>query len=167
MAHFKFEHDFDIDAKDYWDLFFADDYNEDLNRELKMRDRKVLEQKDDGKILKRVQKMSPADDIPQMFKSVVPDIGYTEHDTFYRDRSSMDVIIEPAAGKNKFDMRAVYKVQPLGPGKCRRTFEGDVKVNVMILGGQIEKFMVEKLRTSYETAAVVTRRWITKRKGSA
>ena len=163
-THFKFEHDFDIDAKDFWDLFFAEDYNVDLYREMKMKDRKVLEHKDDGKTIKRVVKLSPADDIPAMFKSVVPDTSYTEHDLFHKERSSMDVMIEPAAGKNKFDMKAVYAVKSIGPGKCRRSFEGDVKVNVMILGGQIEKFMVDKMKTSYDIATDVTKRWIQKRK---
>ena len=167
MTHFKFEHDFDIEAKDFWDLFFAEDYNVDLYRELKMKARVVVEHTDEGNTIRRVVRYTPTDDIPQMFKAVVPDTSYTERDLYHRDRSSMDVVIEPAAGKSKFDMKAVYAVKPLGAGRCRRTFEGDVKVSVMILGGQIEKFMVERLKTSYDLAADVTRRWIHKRKAGA
>ena len=166
MTHYRFEHDFEIDANEYWELFFSEPYNVDLYREMKMKERHVIEHVDDGKVLRRVVKVTPSDDLPAMFKSVVPDTSYTEHDVYHRDRSSMDVVIEPAAGKSKFDMRAVYSVTPLGPGRCRRTFEGDVKVSVMILGGQIEKFMVERLRASYEVATNVTRRWIEKKKAS-
>src|SRR5204863_7686090 len=104
--------------------------------------------------------------IPQVFRSVIKDMSYTEHNVFHRDRSSMDVVIEPALMKNKFDFKGVYAVTPLGPGRCRRVFEGDVKIAVMIIGGQIEKFMIERLRASYEIATDVTRKWIAKRKAA-
>lgn len=162
--HFRFEHEFDIDPKTYWNIFFDDAYNVDLYKRLRMNDRKVLEQKDDGKVLRRVVKLTPADEVPAMFRSVIKDTGYTEHDTFYRDRSAMDVVIEPSMLKNKFDFRAIYSVIPVGDARCRRIFEGDCKVSVMVIGGQIEKFIVDNVRASYDTAATVTREWIAKRK---
>jgi hypothetical protein len=162
--HFRFEHDFEIDAKDYWDLFFSDDYNKELYEKLKMRNRQVLDLKDDGKTLRRQTRLTPEIDIPKAFRAVISDMTYVEHNTFHRERSAMDVLIEPALLKNKFDFRGVYAVAPLGPGRSRRTFEGDVKISVMIIGGQIEKYMVEQLRSSYEIATDVTRRFIAKRK---
>ncbi len=162
--HFRIEHEFEIDAKAYWDLFFSSDYTEDLYRSLKMRDWEILEQQDDGKTLRRKVKMTPAQQVPAIFQSVIKDTGYTEHDVFHRERSSMDVTIEPAIMKNKFDMRGVYSVQPLGEGRCKRVWEGDVKVSVMLIGGQIEKYMVDEMKSSYDIATQVTRRWIDKRK---
>ena len=165
--HFRFEHDFDTDPKDYWDLFFSEDYNLDLYKQLKMRDRQVIEQKEEGGILRRVVKLTPDEEIPAVFQSVVKDMSYTERNVFDRSRSSMEVTVEPAMMKNKFELRATYSVRPAGPGRSTRVFEGDVKISVMIIGGQMEKFMVERLRTSYETAARVTRQWIAQRKTAA
>ena len=31
MHQFKFEHDFDCDAKDYWDVFFDEEYNAEFS----------------------------------------------------------------------------------------------------------------------------------------
>ena len=165
-THFRFEHDFDIDPKEYWELFFADDYNVELYKRLRMKNRVVVEQTDDGKALRRVQKMTPETEIPGFLKSVVSDISYTERDAYFRDRSEMEVIIEPAMMKNKFDFRSVYSVKPLSAGKCRRVFEGDCKVSILIIGGQVEKFMVDEMRKSYDTAAVVTREFIARRKAA-
>jgi hypothetical protein len=164
--HFRFEHEFDIDPKTYWEIFFDEEYNKELYKRLRMSERQVLEQKDDGKTIRRSIRLTPADDVPAMFKSVIKDTGYTEHDVYYRDRSSMDVTIEPAMMKNKFDFKATYSVAPVGPGndRCRRVFEGDCKVSVMVIGGQIEKYIVENVRSSYDTATAVTREWIAKRK---
>lgn len=160
--HFRFEHDFDIDAKDYWELFFSEPYNVDLYKRLGMRERVIVENKDEGATLRRVVRLTPNDEVPAAFKAFIHDTSYTEHDLYRKDRSLMEVSIEPAMMKNKFELKAVYGVSQAGAGRARRTFEGDIKVSVMIIGGQIEKYMVEKMRASYEVAAAVTREWIPK-----
>ncbi len=162
--HFRYEHEFEIDAGPYWDLFFDDEYVADLFRRLKMKEFRILEKKDDGKTLHRVVRLLPSIEVPQIFRSVISDMSYTEHDLFDRARSAMEVRIEPALLKNKFDFKGVYSVQPLGPGRCRRVFEGDCKVSILLLGGQIEKYMVEQVKVSYNVAARVTAEWIAKRK---
>jgi hypothetical protein len=166
--HFRIQHDFEIDAASYWEMFFSADYTEELYRSLKMRDWKILDEHDDGKTLRRTVRMTPAQQVPTIFQSVIKDTSYTEHDIFHRERSSMDVTIEPAIMRDKFDMRGIYSVQPLGEGRCRRVWEGDCKVSIMLLGGKIEKYMVDEMHSSYSVATDVTRRWIDKRKrGSA
>jgi hypothetical protein len=99
--------------------------------------------------------------------SVIKDTAYTEHDVYNRERSSMDVRIEPALMKDRFHMTAVYAVTPLGEGRCRREFSGEVKISVPLLGGRIEKMMIEQLNDAYEVAARVTRQWVAKRKSQA
>lgn len=165
--HFKFEHDFDTDPKDFWDIFFDEEYNVELYRRLKMRERRVVEQKDDGETLLRTVQLTPDKEVPSFVRSLINDLSYTERNVYRRSRSEMEVVIEPAMMKNKFDFKAIYAVRPLGPGRCRRSFEGDAKVSVMLVGGKIEKFMIDEVRESYETATVVTREWIAKRKQQA
>ena len=164
--HFRFEHEFDIEPKDYWEMFFSEPYNQDLYKQLKMKTRELVEQKDEGKTLRRVVRLTPDEEIPAVFKSVIKDTSYVERNVFHRDRSVMDVVVEPAMMKNKFDLKATYSVVPSGPGRSRRIFEGDVKISVMIIGGQIEKYMVDKMRSSYDIATEVTRKWVAKRKAS-
>jgi hypothetical protein len=165
--HYRIEHPYDIDPNGYWEMFFSDAYNDELYKELRMTNRKTLELKDEGNIIRRVQQMTPPTDIPSIFKSVIKDTSYIERNVFYRDKSVMEVIIEPQMLKNKFDMRANYSVVPNGDGKCKRIFEGDVKVSIMLLGGQIEKFMVEQLKSNYEITDRVTKAWIAKHKPAA
>jgi len=162
--HYHIEHDFDIDPKGYWEIFFSDEYNVDLYAQLKMKDRQVIELKDDGNVMVRAQRLTPTTNLPAIFQKVISDQTYVERNRFDRARSQMEVVIEPAMLKNKFDMRAIYAVTPLDGGRCRRSFDGDVKVSIMLLGGQIEKYMVEQLKTSYEVATRVTRDWIAKKK---
>src|SRR5262245_19177031 len=164
--HFGFAHDFDIDPKGYWEIFFDEAYNVELYKRTKIKGRTVTSQTDDGKTLRRTQRLTPEAELPGFIKSVISDVSYTEHDVFHRDRSRMEVVIEPAMMKNKFDFKAIYSVEPLGEGRCRRVFEGDAKVSVMLVGGQIEKYMVDEMRKSYDVAAKVTAEWIARRKAA-
>ena len=99
--NFSFAHEFDIDPQGFWELFFSEAYEADLYKRLKMKSRVVTERKDEGNILRRSQKMEPELAIPSWAASVIKETGYTEHDIYYKDHSSMDVRIEPAMMKDR------------------------------------------------------------------
>ncbi len=162
--NFSFVHEFDIDPQGFWDLFFSKPYEEELYKRLKMRSRTVLEFKDEGNQVRRTQRMEPELAIPSWAASVIKDTGYTEYNVLDKATSKMSVRIEPALMKERFQMSCSFAVTPLGPGRCRREFSGEVKISVPLLGGKIEKLMIEQLREAYDTAAQVTREWIGKNK---
>jgi hypothetical protein len=166
--NFSFVHEFDIDPAGYWKIFLSPDFNKEMFGDLKMKEYKVLEQTDDGKIFHRVQELEPSTPIPSFLQSVVKSTGYTEIDDLDWSRNVMRVKIETQMFKDRFSMAGDYIVTPLDGGKrCRREFKGEVKVSVPLLGGRIEKYMMEQLRDSYDIAARVTRRWIDKQKTQA
>ena len=39
----------------------------------------------------------------------------------------MDVKIDPAVMRDRFQLSGVFAVTPLGPGRCRREFSGEIK----------------------------------------
>ena len=163
--HFKFEHDFDIDPTGFWAMFFDEEYNAELYRHLKTRDRKVLEQVETEGVLKRAaQNSRPSAKSPLFSRSFVSDLSYVERDTFERAKSEMKVVIETPMLKNRLQFSGLFTVRPLGEGRCRRCFEGDVKVSVPLLGGKMEKHLLDEVRTSYDTAAEMTRGWVAKNK---
>ncbi len=165
--NFSFVHEFDTDVASYWKLFLSDPFNEDLFRELKIRERKVLKFEDNGKTLYRTQKMEPTTPLPGFLQSMIKDMGYTEIDKLDWASNIMRIIIEPASMKDRFKMEGDYVVTPLGDKRCRREFKGEVKVSMPLIGGKVEKFMMEQLRDAYDTAARVTRKWIAEGKTGA
>lgn len=159
--NFHFVHEFDIDVAGYWKVFLSEPFNQDLYRELKMKSRRVIETTDDGKIFRRVQQLEPTTPVPGFLQSIVKDTGYTESDVLDWAKNTMEVMITTPMFKDRFQMRGLYVVTPLGDGRrCRREFKGEVRVSVPLLGGKIEKYMMEQLRDAYEVAARVTRKWI-------
>lgn len=165
--NFSFVHEFDIDVANYWKIFLSKDFNDALYRQLNMKKHEVVKQTDDGKVFHRVQTFEPSTPIPSFLQSIVKDTGYTEIDNLDWSKNAMDVIIETQMFKDRFDMRGVYTVSPLGDGsRCRREFKGEAKVSIPLIGGRVEKYMMEQLRDSYDVAARVTREWIAKQKSS-
>ena len=164
---FSLAHEFDTDVKSYWKIFLSPDFNKDMFAELKMKNYEVLEQKDDGKIFYRKQTLEPTTPIPGFLQSIIKSTGYTEIDHLDWSTNVMDVKIETAMFKDKFHLNGKYSVSPLGDGsRCKREFRGDVKVSMPLVGGKIEKYMMEQMRDSYEIAARVTRKWIAKEKAA-
>lgn len=165
--NFAFAHEFDIAAEDFWKMFFSDEYEQALWKHLKLRNPTILERKDEGNTYRRSVRLEPEIEVPAWAASVVSNTGYIEHDLLHRDRSSMDVRIEPLMMKDRLQLHGTFKVTSLASGRCRREFSGDVKINVMLIGGKMEKFMVDRLREGYDAAAVMTRDFIARKKSSA
>jgi hypothetical protein len=163
--NFNFAHDFDIDVANYWKIFLSPEFNKEMFADLKMKKYEVVKQEDDGKRFHRVQVLEPSTPIPGFLQSIVKSTGYTEIDNLDWSTNVMDVVIETQMFKDRFAMGGKYAVTPLDGGKrCRREFRGEVKVSIPLIGGRIEKYMMEQLRDSYELAAATTRRWIGKQK---
>jgi len=159
--NFSFVHEFDIDVPSYWKMFLSEPFNVEMYAELKMQKREVLKQEDDGKVFRRTVYIEPSTPIPSWLQSVVKKTAYTEHDTLTWATNSMEVVIETEMMKDRFKMAGLYTVTPLDGGKrCRREFKGEVKVAIPLIGGRVEKYMMEQVRDSYDVASRVTRRWI-------
>lgn len=165
--NFSFSHEFDVDVATFWKMFLSEPFNVGLYKELKMRNRTVLKSEDDGKRMHRVVKFEPTTPIPGFLQSVVKTSDYSEIDTLDYATNTMKVVIETEMFKDKFSMQGLFVVTPVDGGKrCRREFKGDVKVSIPLLGGKIEKFMMEQVRDSYDVASAFTRSYIAQKKAA-
>jgi hypothetical protein len=161
--NFHFSHDFDIDVANYWKIFLSEEFSKEMFADLKMKKYEVSKREDDGKRFVRVQTLEPTTPIPSFLTSLIKSTAYTEYDDLDWATNTMKVDIKTAMFQDKFKMGGNYTVTPLDGGKrCRREFKGEVKVSIALIGGRIEKYMLEQMRDSYETAAATTRRWIAK-----
>ena len=164
---FRFVHDFDVEPAGFWEMFFSEAFENELFRGLKMKTWKVLERRDEASKLHRTVKIEPDMAVPSWATSVVKETGYTEIDVFHKADSKMDVKIDPAVMRDRFQLSGVFAVTPLGPGRCRREFSGEIKVSVPLLGGKIEKFMIDQIRDGYDQAARITRDYLAKQKSQS
>ena len=161
---FTIGHEFDCDAKTYWEIFFDLDYQKEMYSGLNIKERTVLMFEEDDQQIRRKIKVVPHRDLPGALKSVLRgDLGYIEHNVYHKGKDVMDVRIEPTLMAERFKMSAEFRVVTLGPKRVRREFVGAIDVSVPFLGGQIEKLVMADVRKSYDQAAVTTARWIAKK----
>jgi hypothetical protein len=163
MSHFAISHDFETDPETFWKLFFHEPYKLAMYERIGVKERTVLWSKDEGDIRSFSERILPKRDLPEIIKKIVKgDFGYTETSTFYLQKNYGDVKIEPTLMKEKTKITAKYSLIPQGPGKLRRTFEGDITVSIPLVGGRVEKSIIDDVRRSYDVAAEVTKEWLKK-----
>jgi hypothetical protein len=161
VTHFTIAHEFDAEPEQFWKLFFDDAYNVALYARLDMKERTVLVRTEDDATIHFEQKILPRRDLPQIIKRLVGgDLGYIERTTYYKGKNYMDVAIEPTLFKDRTDVRAKYTIALVAPKKVRRTFEGDIHVDIPIIGRRVEAAVLVDVKRSYDVAAEVTREWL-------
>ncbi len=163
---FSFVHEFDVDVANYWRIFLSEPFNVDMFARLNMKEYKVLERTDDGKVFHRVQTLEPTVKIPAFVTAMISSTAYVETDNLVWTTNVMDIHIEYPKLRDRFQMNGQYVVSPLGDKRCRREFRGEIKVSAPLIGGKIEKYIMEQMRDSYDKASQVTREWIVKDKSA-
>lgn len=163
MTPFSFTHTFDAEPAQFWKVFFHEPFNEDMYQRIKVKERRILKFEENDTTILRQVKVMPARDLPGFMKKIVGgDFGYVEHNTIHKGKDTIDIVVEPTLFKDKTKMSGVFKVESLGPGKCRRSFAGTIAVSVPLLGGKIEDFIIAEMKGAYDAAAQVTAEWLKK-----
>jgi len=85
-----------------------------------------------------------------------------ELSTLYKDKNSMDVVVEPTLFKDRTAVKARYWLETPAPGKVRRIFEGSIKVDMPLVGRKVEQFIIEDMTRAYQITADVTTEWLKK-----
>lgn len=163
MTQFNISHEFECDRDKYWKVFFHEPYNVALYERIGIKERQIIDWKETDNEVYRVIKIVPQRDLPGFIKKIVKgDLGYVETSTLYRDRDHMDVRVEPTLMKDRTKISGTYTLKPAGEGKWRRTFAGNITISIPLVGGRIEKFIIDDMTRAYDTAAEVHREWLKK-----
>ena len=161
MTHFKIVHDFNTDPASYWKVFLHEPYNVELYDRIGVKERTVLDRSEDARTVKWSIRIVPKRDLPTVIKKIVGgDLGYTEISTLHRDENWIDVKVVPSLMKERTTIKAKYTLVPVGDKKVRRTFEGDIHIDLPLVGKKVEAVILEDMQRSYDVAAKVTSEWL-------
>jgi hypothetical protein len=161
VSHFAIAHDFAGTPDAFWKIFFDETFNLELYQRIKVKERKMLDRREDEQTIYFSVKIMPERDLPGFIKKILGgDLGYTESSTYFKGKNYLDVNIEPTLMKDKTKMKAVYRLTETAPGKLTRTFEGDIDVSVPLVGGKVERTIIDDMTRSYDVAAQVMSEWL-------
>ena len=161
---YRIEDPFDCSAERYWEIFFSDEYNEglwpalDIKRELL-----AFERKGEGPSLRihREQRLVPQREVPAFIKKLVSGaITYVEKNDYVAADNVMRTVTIPGFAADRITTTGTYRLEPLGPGRCKRIWEAVCECRIPLVGGKVEKQLVDEVRESYRRATDFTRKWI-------
>jgi hypothetical protein len=163
MSHFSIAHEWNTNLERFWDVFFDDAFNDELSRRLKLKERTVLERSETDTTMVWVLRILPERDLPGFVKSLVKgDFGYVERNTYYKGKNTIETAIQPTLFADRTRIGGTFTLDVPGPGRVRRTWTGQIRVDVPLLGRKIEELIKSDMALSFGVAADVTREFLAK-----
>ena len=141
----------------YWD----DEFDEELQRDSTVV-REVIENVDEGGVLRRRLRFTSRDDLPTMIAKVVgsPKLTYEQVNLFEQAKSTMAwEVLQNFVSSDRFSAKGSFVVVPMGDG-CELQIDGEINVKVRFIGGQIEKQVVSQIEEAYENMRVASLQWL-------
>lgn len=167
MTTFTLTHEIECTPETFWKIFFDRDFNQALfQQRLGFPEYEVIEQREDERHIYRKVRGVPKMDVPGPVAKVLgTHFSYTEEGTFDKTTGIWRWKMTPNVMPDKLRNEGTVRVEPAGPGKCRRISEIIAEARVFGIGGLIESAAEKNLRQGWDASAVFMNQWI--REGKA
>lgn len=132
-------------------------------------DRKIIEQKRDGKKMYSTVEWCVHGQIPPVAQKLVnPDmLTFTEKTVWDDDQQSFTTKIIPHVLKNQLDCNTVSMWERDKNGKTVRTFRGDLTIKIPIIGPLLEKTVVDLLKKNNDKNAELVKEYLSEKFATA
>lgn len=160
-------HTLDCTPETYWKkLFFDRDYNETMFlKDMQFPSYEILELKETPERIERRVRVTPPQKAPELIRKLISgtisyeELGtWTAADGVYRFNTVTSMMTD------KIKITGTIRAEPSGPDKMVRHAEMDVNVNIMLVGGKVEKFLADELVANWNASALFSNRWLAERK---
>jgi hypothetical protein len=150
-----------IDYPTFRRVYYSEEFNHDVAEAVKIKERTQLEHVTlpDGKERRRVH-IVPRANLPTAMQKLLngQSISYEETTIFDpATRSATFAIQSPAGDRIRVDGLARFLEEPDG---VRLRFQGDAQVKIFGVGGMIERYIVNEVRSRYEVVERLLQRFI-------
>ena len=156
-------HRFDCSPDRFWEMYWDDELDAMLNEGSSV-DREVVEEHEEGEVLVRRLRFTPHQELPSAAASLLgaTKLVYEQENRYDRGSKVLHWRVEPTILPGKLDASGTVEVVAVGDGQCEQRVMGEIKVNVMMIGGRIEKAVVAEVEKSWTRTAEVCRAWLAK-----
>lgn len=158
-------HALDVTPEVFFDrMFFDRAFNERLYLEaLEMKAFEVLELVGDGDLRTKRIRVTPRPRVkpPAAIAKLLPgELSYTEEGTWRREDGVYRYATRTSMAAERIRIAGAVSAAPRGEGGCVRTIEVEIDVALPLVGGQLERFVGEQLRASFDVGARFAKEWI-------
>ena len=154
---------FPCDATTLWEVFDSPEFDRRLEAESGVR-REVVSESQDGDIGVRVLRCISKKELPGFMAKAMGSkhLEYTQTSRFDPKTNTLEWDVVPTVMADRVTAKGRTTVTSAGDG-CERHVQGEIKVRLPLVGGRIEKKLMEEIGSSYERAAEITNELIEER----
>jgi hypothetical protein len=106
-------------------------------------------------------KVFPERQLPAVIRPLVSGpLHYVERTVWDKRADRIDLDIRPSVLGTRTQIRVTYTVARIAPDRVRRVCEGDATVEIALIGGRIERSIVDDLGQSLPRVAACTQVWL-------
>ena len=162
MTPFHFEHDFRAPSiASVLAAYFDPELSRAHDRLSGIVRREELEVDDTPARLVRVSRVFPERQLPVFVRPFVSGpLTYTERLVWDRPADRIDLDIRPSVLGKRTQIRITYALSQPSPGRVRRVYEGDVTVEIALVGGRAERMIADDIGKVLETVVPCTQEWL-------
>jgi hypothetical protein len=162
MASFRTEHVFRAPSvAAVFDAYFDAEHQAEQDRLAQLVERTVLERDDDGDELRMVSRVVPERQYPVFMRPLVSGpLSYTETLVWRRRDNEIETEIRPSLLNQRMRIVTRYRLTARAAGEVHRVFEGDVTVELALVGGRVAKWTAAEIERSAAASASCTQAWL-------
>lgn len=141
--------------------YFDADHVAEQDRRAEIARREILEHVETPTEVRRSCRVFPRRQLPAVIRPLVgPDLSFDETVIWTKAADRVDFDIRPRILGGRAQIRAIYTLTQDGPGRVRRVYEGHVTVDVRLIGGRVERHVIDDLGQSLTVTAAVTQEYL-------
>ena len=162
VTPFRFEHLYRAPSPAAIFAFYFDaEHVAEQDRLTEVARRELLAHVETDTEVRRECRVFPRRQLPAIVRPVVgPDLSFEETVVWTKAADRVDMDIRPRVLGGRAQIRAVYTLTQAGAGQVRRVYEGEATVDVKLIGGRIERAIVEDLGKSLALTAACTQAYL-------
>lgn len=129
--------------------------------------RELLEMADRPDEMVRVSRIRPRRQLPAVVRALVgPELVYDETIIWRKALDRIDYDIRPQLLSGRIHIVATYQLIQAGPGQVRRVYEGAVTADLRVIGGRVERAIVDDMTRSLALTVACTQASIDRAAGA-
>jgi hypothetical protein len=119
--------------------------------------RELLEMADRPDELVRVSRVRLRRQLPAVLRPLIgPELGYDERIVWNKALDRIDYDIRPAVMSGRIHIVAMYQLTQRGPDEVHRLYHGDCTAELRLIGGRVERGIIEDMGKSLAVTAACT-----------
>ena len=165
MTPFRIVHSFEAPPEQFWEVYVNPDYERERYVRTGVESWEEVDRREEDGVVEREIRGTPKRQLPGFVRKFAGNtLSFTEFLTYDYPNRRVDIRIVPGALSSFVEVVGTSEIEATDTGTMR-TYEGSVTVRAPLVGGLLERFIIDDLTRSYEARTELMRTWL-RRSGS-